>query len=407
MLVDDTQCDPGTWYFRSTAFPETAPSIPKRDAKALGNLHTYAIDLATGHVLDSSRIPQAADSAFIDPLTVLPRNLVDNKGREFIYDRLPLVSLRYKSGGTSHYLRLLPRVTDLRIYADLALMQHVPSKPPKPQAPFLLAYGLSRGYVVWQLSADDLNPDAAPEIVPWVLGADAETLLVEHDQVVFALSARTAEKIWQTTLPRQRPAQGGFCLSLAGRDRDLLVVSSEQRLFALHWDTGKVAWEFNTGCRVLPWPTIAGDRVLVAMREDKAQTPTQPPADVAAPPVAIGDRRRLPEIGEWLMPSLCLALLLGWLIKFRAHWHPSLATPECPLRARLEWVTLMLFIAGFTFLWYHVFLLTRWPTRVCQLTAWLALAASALCVVSAVRARLSHRSGDQQNQHALPPGTHG
>lgn len=223
---------------------------------------TLVLDAATGA---KAKAPPPGTKS-IPPLAELPRNL-KHAGRTLAYGTGGTSYLAYESDAThgiDEFVQFDWSASDIHVVGDIAVVTFNFESGGE-----VYGYNLARKQLAWDFRTYEVVP-TIPDRVHTSIAVDRDRVLVSADEHIFAVDAATGALIWHTALPRQPIRRYDAAWTTFARHNDMLILRVYEDLFALTAADGKLVWQFDAGVLSRPWPVIAGDRVFVAARGQTA-----------------------------------------------------------------------------------------------------------------------------------------
>lgn len=222
---------------------------------------SLVLDVATG-----AKIKRPRGAKTIAPLAELPRNLA-HAGRTLAYGSGGTGYLAYEADATHGIDELVQfdwSASDVHVVRNRAIVTFNFESGGE-----VYAYDLDTKQFAWDFRTYEHVP-SIPEHVHTSISVDRDRVLVSADEHVFAVDAATGALVWHTALPRQPIRRYDAAWTTFARHGDTLILRVYEDLFALSAADGKLRWRFDAGVLARPWPVIAGDKLFVAWRGQTA-----------------------------------------------------------------------------------------------------------------------------------------
>lgn len=236
----------------------------------------YRFDAKTGKLLKRQKPRDNERKERLNPLKPLARNLTAVDGTKFSYRWGNTRHLIAVSGGQERIVKRLESYPhDLHIAGNLAVFTFSGgTAPAKTGGGEVHAYNLKTKKWEWEFAASTKIPDL-DEAAYTSINIDGDRVLVSTDQTLFSLTLDGGKIKWMTKLPRQAIRQYDAPSTAIGRFGDVLFVQCYEDVFAVRAKDGKLLWSFDCGPfggSWTPlddsWPLIVGNRVFVGTRKD-------------------------------------------------------------------------------------------------------------------------------------------
>lgn len=241
-------------------YPDGALVVRGGAVIASDDRHRHVLALA-----DGAPCPEPEAGPEQGPAPPLPRPLVDRHGRAFAFDPGNTRHLQLRDGTV---VRSLPDFPDaLHVTGDLALFT-LSEGVARLGGGEVLAWDLGTARLRWTFEAWRHVPGIRDG--SWVgIGLDGPRVLVSCEQVLFALTLADGRLLWRRDLPRQPIRRYDAPWTTFARDGERLLVRCYEDLFCLEAATGELLWSYDPGPFARPWPTLAGDRLLLVRRPEE------------------------------------------------------------------------------------------------------------------------------------------